>query len=126
MKLLPQELEVWYLIPALRRELAKILISDFGMSQKHASQTLGMTESAISQYLKSKRGSELKFSKEEIEKIRESAYNIVENRNSTVNEEIYKLSIKFRASSALCDFHKRGDKTVHKDCDLCLDVTHSA
>ena len=125
MKLLPQELEVWYLIPALRRELAKILISDFGMSQKKASQILDITESAISQYLKSKRGSELKFSKEEIEKIRESAYSIVENR-SHVNEEIYKLSVKFRASNALCNFHKKGDKTVNKDCDLCLEVTHSA
>ncbi len=119
MKLLPQELEVWYLIPALRRELAKILIYDFGMSQKKASQILGITESAISQYLKSKRGSELKFSKEEIEKIRESAYNIVENK-SGVNEEIYKLSVKFRASNALCDFHKKGDKTVSKDCELCV------
>ncbi|MEK6872862.1 MAG: transcriptional regulator [Nanoarchaeota archaeon] len=126
MKLLPQELEVWYLIPALRRELAKILISDFGMSQKQVSQTLEITESAVSQYLKSKRGSELKFSKEDIEKIRESAYNLVENGSSSVNEEIYKLSIKFRANNALCNFHKRGDKTVHKDCDLCLDITHSA
>lgn len=125
MKLLPQELEVWYLIPALRRELAKILISDFGMSQKKASQTLGITESAISQYLKSKRGSELKFSKEEIEKIRESAYSIVENR-SDVHEEIYKLSVKFRASNVLCNFHKKGDKTIHKNCGLCLDFTHSA
>lgn len=118
MKLLPQELEVWYLIPALRRELAKILISDFGMSQKKTSQILGMTEGAISQYLKSKRGSELKFSKEDIKKIRGAAVNIVEKGN--VNQELYKLSEKFRGSEVVCSFHKKGDKTIHKDCDLCM------
>lgn len=118
MKLLPQELEVWYLIPALRKEIAKVLISDFGMSQKKVSQTLGLTESAISQYLKSKRGSELKFSEKDIEKIKEATTNIVENGHT--NDELYKLSLKFRGNDVMCNFHKKGDSTIPKDCDLCM------
>lgn len=126
MKSLPQEIEMWYLIPALRRELAKILISDFGMNQKQVSQTLGITESAVSQYLKSKRGSELKFSEEDIQKIRGVAYNIVEKGNSHANEELYRLSMKFRGSNIICDFHKKSDSSIPKDCDLCLEVNHLA
>ena len=118
MKSLPQEIEVWYLIPSLRRELAKILISDFGMNQKQISQILGVTESAVSQYLKSKRGSELRFSEKDIEKIREAAVNIVEIGDA--NEEIYKLSVKFRGSNAICNFHKKTDSSISKDCDLCM------
>ena len=118
MELLPQELEVWYLIPALRKEIAKILISEFGMSQKKVSEILEITESAVSQYLKSKRGSELKFSDRDIEEIRDGAKNIIENNHA--NEEIYKLSLKFRGSSTLCSFHKKSDKSISKDCDLCL------
>ena len=118
MKSLPQEIEVWYLIPSLRRELAKILISDFGMNQKQISQTLGVTESAVSQYLKSKRGSELKFSEKDIEKIREAAVNIVETGNA--NEELYNLSVKFRGGNAICSFHKKTDSNISEDCDLCM------
>lgn len=118
MKSLPQEIEVWYLIPALRKEIAKILISDFGMNQKQVSQTLKITESAVSQYLKSKRGSELRFSEKDIEEIRKAAVNIVETGDT--NEELYRLSVKFRGSNAICNFHKKTDSSVSKDCDLCL------
>ena len=115
---MPQEIEVWYLIPSLRKELAKILISDFGMTQKKVSKILGITESAVSQYLKLKRGNELNFSGNDIEKIRETACNIVEKGNA--NEELYKLSVKFRGSNIMCDFHKKSDGSIPKDCDLCV------
>ena len=65
MNSLPQELEIWYLIPALRRELTKIFISDFKLSQKKISEILGITESAVSQYQNSKRAQDLKFAKKE-------------------------------------------------------------
>ena len=117
MKSMPQEIEVWYLIPALRKELAKILISDFDMSQRKVSQALGITESAVSQYLKSKRGSEMKFAKDEMNEIKEAAKKIVEKGNA--NEELYKLCIVFRGSENLCNFHKKQDCSIAKNCDLC-------
>lgn len=119
MKLLPQEIEVWYLIPAIRRELTETLIFDFGMSQKKISEILGLTESAVSQYLKSKRGNEIKFSEKEKEIIKSSAANIVEGENA--DEELYRLSVRLRACESLCNFHKRNDKGIRKDCDLCVE-----
>jgi len=118
MKSLPQEIEVWYLIPALRRELAKILISDFGMRQKKVSEILGITESAVSQYLSSKRGNELRFSEKEKEIIKDVATDIIEGKDA--NEEIYKLSLKLRGNEAMCNLHKKLDHSVKRNCDLCL------
>src|SRR3989344_2625363 len=117
-KVMPQEIEVWYLIPALRRELAGIFINDYGMSQKKSSELLGITESAISQYLKSKRGNELKFSKTELSRIKKSAKSIAEGGNAM--KELYDLCIVLRKSKTICSLHKSHDKSIDKNCDVCF------
>ena len=115
---MPQEVEVWYLIPALRRELSKIFISDFKKTQKEVSEILEITESAVSQYLNEKRGKELKFNKEEIEGIKKTAEKIISDEKKS-REEFYKLCIKFRACDSLCKLHKKQDSSLPKNCDLC-------
>ena len=55
---MPQEIEVWYIIPALRREFASIL-KEKGFPQKQIAEKLKLTESAVSQYLKLKRAKDL-------------------------------------------------------------------
>lgn len=117
MKSMPQEIEVWYLIPGIRRELAKAFLGK-GMSQKKISELLGITESAVSQYLKEKRGSEMKFEDSELKLIEAAAERIVDD-NIEANKEIYDLCIKFRGSDSLCEFHRSHDSTVKKDCDMC-------
>ena len=57
---LPQEIEVWYVIPAIRREFAKGLIKK-GLKQREVARMLGVTDAAVSQYFSSKRGSEVRF-----------------------------------------------------------------
>ena len=60
-KVMPQEIEVWYLIPALRREFTRIFIKDYGLTQKQTADILGITEAAISQYLRLKIANQIKF-----------------------------------------------------------------
>ena len=84
MKLMPQELEVWYLLPALRKELARIFIKDYNLSQKKISQLFGITESAISQYQKLKRANELKFSRTEKEEIKKTASKILKDEKDLI------------------------------------------
>ena len=115
---MPQEIEVWYLMPALRRELAKMLIKDYGMSQKKVSEIFRITESAVSQYLKSKRGHELRFPKGGLEEIKKTAEKISLDLGDA-NEQLYRLCVKFRGTNNVCDFHRKQDKTLPKDCDLC-------
>jgi predicted transcriptional regulator len=46
----PCEIVVWYVLPVVRREIAKSLVSDFGLNQRTAAGKLGITEAAVSQY----------------------------------------------------------------------------
>ncbi|MGN1044388.1 MAG: transcriptional regulator [Candidatus Methanomethylophilaceae archaeon] len=56
---IPCEVVVWYLLPTIRRELAKKLVADFGYTQSKVAKTFGLTDAAVSQYLKNKRGDNL-------------------------------------------------------------------
>ncbi|MCK5239705.1 MAG: hypothetical protein KAR33_09175, partial [Candidatus Thorarchaeota archaeon] len=47
--LMPQEVEVWYVLPAIRRELARVMITK-EIPQKQIAQMLGVTEPAVTQY----------------------------------------------------------------------------
>ena len=53
---IPCELVVWYVLPTIRREVAKELVENHSMSQAEVARRFGVTDAAISQYLKKKRG----------------------------------------------------------------------
>lgn len=52
---MPCELIVWYVLPAIRRDLAAALKRK-GMAQKEIAEKLGITPAAVSQYAKARRG----------------------------------------------------------------------
>ena len=56
----PCEIVVWYVIPAIRSELAKELLN-LGMRQKDVSELMDITQPAVSQYITDKRGSGIKL-----------------------------------------------------------------
>jgi predicted transcriptional regulator len=53
---IPCELIVWYVLPSIRRELARELVEKHNLSQAEVARRFGVTDAAISQYLKAKRG----------------------------------------------------------------------
>ena len=55
----PCENVVWYVLPAIRSELAKDLAK--AMTQKEISEILGITQAAVSQYISDKRGSKIEL-----------------------------------------------------------------
>ncbi|MBS3128492.1 hypothetical protein J4410_05075 [Candidatus Woesearchaeota archaeon] len=57
----PQEVEVHYIIPAMRREFA-YQMKKRGVEQKKIAQLLFVSEAAVSQYLSDKRATEVQFS----------------------------------------------------------------
>ena len=119
-KPMPQEIEVWYLLPALRREIAKILINDHSLSQKKVAKLLGITESAVSQYLKEKRGQEIKFKANDLEKIKDAAKKILDDK-ANLTKYIYELSVTFRGSKTICELHKKHDENLPDRCDICME-----
>ena len=115
---MPQEIEVWYLIPAIRKELAKIFISKYEMSQKEIADILGLTESAVSQYLKDKRGNQLKFNLNERKIINKTAKKISEDKNNSI-KHLYNLCNSLKNTETICDLHRKHNPKISKDCDFC-------
>ncbi|OYT43438.1 MAG: transcriptional regulator [Candidatus Aenigmarchaeota archaeon ex4484_56] len=76
----PCEKVIWSILPSIRREFAEILVKELNLSQKEVAQKLNLTNSAISQYLKSKRGKEIKFNRKINAEIKKIAMEIFEGK----------------------------------------------
>jgi predicted transcriptional regulator len=110
-----QEVEVWYVLPALKRAIA-IKMKELGLKQNDIAKKLGLGKSAVSQYLKSKRASKVKFSNEFEKEITKSASNIIKKDNFM--HEVENLCKKFKKNGCLCEIHKKYSK-VPLRCSAC-------
>ena len=115
-----QEIEVWYVIPALRRELTKSMINDFNLTQKQIANILGLTEAAVSQYLHSKRAKDVVFSKAILDELKISAKRIIDTPEILLQEMIG-LTKLTEVKHIMCDLHKKYDATVSENCDICFE-----
>ncbi len=113
---MPQEVEVWYLLPAIRRELALRMIGK-GARQKDVASLLGVTPAAVSQYMKSKRAKGVRFSEDVLKEIGKSAERIMKGCNPV--EEIHRISVMCRKDRTLCRIHT-SLSSVPKGCRICM------
>ncbi len=114
----PQEIEVWYIIPAIKRELAKSMLVDYGLNQKQIAGMLGITESAVSQYLNSKRAMDVEFTNEFRDMIKQSAKGAIESKASMVRE-IQRICSEIRKSKFICEIHKKHGIVYQETCQAC-------
>ena len=117
---MPQEIEVWYILPALRKEFSKIMVNK-SLTQREIAKKLYITEAAISQYLKGKRGGNLEFTDEIKNEINESVDRLLQKGN--IVQEFQLLCRKIRKSSMLCEIHKKYG-IVPPECEqgvICLE-----
>ena len=108
----PQEIEVFYVLPALRRELA-VSLKSAGNSQKDIAALLGVTGAAVSQYFSSKRASQIKFSVELKKAIGESAAKIADD--ISLMNEMQRLLKLTRTERVACQVH------CLKGCNACYE-----
>ncbi|WP_406660103.1 helix-turn-helix domain-containing protein [Methanolobus sp. ZRKC3] len=64
------EIMVQKVLPAIRAEIARIIISEHGRTQQEAAEVLDLSRAAVSQYLSAKRGADVDFSGETRDEIR--------------------------------------------------------
>ncbi|MBI2652395.1 hypothetical protein HYX00_02920 [Candidatus Woesearchaeota archaeon] len=119
---MPQEIEVRYILPAIRRELARVFIQEHKLSQKEAAKILGLTEAAVSQYQHSKRAKEVVFSDSVVNEIRISANKILAEKNNKQRliAETYRISSLTKVRQILCDLHRAQSKEL-ESCNVCFD-----
>ena len=144
--MMPQEVEVWYVLPALRRELAKIMktktvprvgedgkTKEHKITQKEIARMLGVTEPAITQYLLKKKGRRSRGDQvvipekffPDLEKSADTMIKQYEQGGSnddmfeTMTREINRLIKVIRDDGAMCDIHRQFSAHVKDKCSAC-------
>jgi predicted transcriptional regulator len=87
----PCEVIIWYLLPAIRKEIIKSMIKEHDMNQRKTAKMLGLSDAAVSQYLGKKRANLEIKDKEVLEAIGKAADRIVNGGDDEVSIEICNL-----------------------------------
>ena len=112
-----QELEVFYIIPAMRRELSRIM-KDNGIGQKEIARRLGVSEAAVSQYFSSKRAKDIRFSDQLIRVMENSAEKIVDTK--TLVEETQTILAEVRNEKIVCCKCHEHNTDIPPTCNACF------
>lgn len=116
MYLLPQEIEVWYIIPAIRKELAKLLTKDHELSYEKTGNILGISKAAVSQYLSNKRANKVKLNSITKKEIKKSAKIISEDHKKGMIE--MQRILKFmKENHCSCNVCKKYNKDILGYCN---------
>jgi len=116
---LPQEIEVWDILPAIRKSFAEIFVKEFKLTQKETAKLLNLTSPAVSQYLKKKRASSVLFSDSILKEIRISAKRIFNNPNSLL-KEMKRICNLLEVKKIICNIHRSTNSSIPCNCDICL------
>jgi predicted transcriptional regulator len=122
---LPCELAVRVVIPSLRALVARELTQKYSMRQEEAASALGVTQSAISQYVRNVRGRTLNL--EGVEPvhaiIEDAAEQIANNGASTcqINALYCRACRVVRERKLLCEVHRKFDPLYNVEgCEVCM------
>jgi hypothetical protein len=117
---LQQEVEAFYIIPAVRRELARSL-TEQGLTQRDIARKLGVTDAAVSQYRNNKRGTLFAYEGKTAEAFRDATTRIANARDDTVARiEIERLCILLKEEKVICEIHRK-HTTVKEGCRTCFE-----
>lgn len=99
----PQEIEVYYVLPTLRKYLA-LSMKEQGIQQKDIAKRLGIEGATVSQYVNDKRANKITFNDPIIQEINKSAHLITDS--FSMLRETQRLLTIIRQSSTLCSIHR--------------------
>ncbi|MFH0897905.1 MAG: hypothetical protein V1850_07680 [Candidatus Bathyarchaeota archaeon] len=114
-------------VPTIRAMVAKELRGSYKMKQEEIANLLGLTQSAVSQYLGNIRGRTLDIEGiKEVETIVKNLASIL--RTNSTPKDICQLYCEacriIRAKRIMCQLHSRLDPLFNTvDCDICISDT---
>src|ERR671932_2593118 len=117
--LLPSEIEAKSLIPAVRAILAKKLIKEYDLKEEIVAKVLGITQAAVSNYLRGTRGDNELISKlgsfdEVMRMIDDIARDLSANKAYAPNTmaKLIELFNYMRYTFIICDVHHRIESNI--------------
>jgi predicted transcriptional regulator len=116
----PQEIELWYVLPAIRKQIALAFIKK-GMSQKQVAKIMGITEATISHYKKDKRASTKILEIPDLRQQIEFTITKITNNKSSLTAEILRLNKLVKDSGLLCELYASNTtlKEAERPCNTC-------
>ncbi len=115
----PQEIEVWYVLPAIRKKVALKMVEQ-GLAQNKVADIMGITPAAVCQYKKQKRA-KVEIFDEEMEKELEKSVKKIIKDNHQLSTEIINLNNKIKEKGIICKIYKKvcALNNVKGDCPYC-------
>jgi len=125
--LLPSEIESKLLIPAVRAILSKEMVIEKGLKEEEVARMLGITQAAVSNYLRGTRGDNELIAKlmslsEIMSMIEEISNDLSTNRAYTAKtlSKFIALCNYMRYSLIICDAHHSLERNIdEKVCEQC-------
>lgn len=115
----PQEVEVYIILPAIRRELS-IRMKNKGVEQKEIARRLCVTAAAVSQYLSDKRGqADFEFPESMSAEFDSAADSISDE--ASMRTKIQHLLRLVLDSNVTCQVHRKVSAEVPQDCLVCFE-----
>ena len=115
----PQEVEVYIILPAIRRELS-LRMKNLGLDQKEIARRIGVTGAAVSQYVNDKRGqADFEFPKSMSADFDAAAKAIIDE--SSMRFHIQHLLKMVLDSQVTCQIHRKVSAEVPQDCLVCFE-----
>jgi predicted transcriptional regulator len=123
--IVPCEIAVKSVIPAVKALLAKELVEKHGLKQDEVAEILGISQSAVSKYTRKVRGYVIKINGiEEIEPLIEKMIGVLVNESSQRGEFLKffcQACIAVRKTELMCPFCQKADPSIKaEECSFCL------
>ncbi len=120
---LPSEIEARYAIPALRALIVRKLVREHGFTQEAAAKAMGLTQAAVSNYLRGTRGVSLGWEdEEEVMRHVDAIVKLILAKadKKEVLKRMNEALLDIREKGVLCNVHKKAEPEVDPDiCDIC-------
>ena len=123
--ILPCEIAVKSVIPAVKALIARELVEKHGLKQDEAAELLGISQSAVSKYTRKVRGYVIKVDGlEEIEPLIDEMIGILVSRTHKRGEFLRcfcQTCVLIRKTSLMCQFCQKADQKIKiEECGFCL------
>jgi predicted transcriptional regulator len=127
---LPCEVAVKSVVPAIRSAIARELTQSYGLKQEDVAQLLGITQTAVSKYTRHNRGTVL-----QVEKVKDTELVLKETVKSLANGKMnkYQLAVKLcricaiiRQNGLMCKLCSLTDPNINnQECIVCCPNGHT-
>ena len=123
--ILPCEIAVKSVIPAIRAALAKELVETYSLKQDQVAEILGVSQSAVSKYTRQVRGHVIEIDKTEgLQPHMKNMIKLLVNGSSKRTEFLAlfcQMCIIVRENGLMCPFCQKTDPRIRlEDCGFCL------